>query len=74
MTSTGATVPLLPALMNKARRRVEGVMNYWVISDVWHALSAGQILGEFGARICGVLLSVITNMTSSWEHIGTERL
>ena len=41
-----------------------------VISEVWHALYSGQILGEFRARICSVLFSVMTNMTRS---LGTYR-
>lgn len=44
-----------------------------VISDVWHVLHAGLIVGESRAGVRSVLLSVITNMTSSWEHIGIER-
>lgn len=65
----------LSSLMNETCRRVKGCDELLVISEVWHALfHAGQILHEFWARVCSVLFNVITNMTSFWEHIGTERL
>lgn len=62
------------AALNNMRRKVEGVMNEWLFQRYGMWPCDGRILWEFKDKICWVLLSVITKMTSSWEHMGTERL